>query len=63
MFDFTFSLATFSGSVFDNVSFIFLFLDLQDDIIPRLSVASLGRLRNEILETDWFVLDLECFHQ
>ncbi|XP_020275936.1 sn1-specific diacylglycerol lipase beta isoform X3 [Asparagus officinalis] len=26
---------------------------LQDDIIPRLSVASLGRLRNEILETDW----------
>jgi len=26
---------------------------LQDDIIPRLSVASLARLRNEILETDW----------
>ncbi|PKU70884.1 sn1-specific diacylglycerol lipase [Dendrobium catenatum] len=25
---------------------------LQDDIIPRLSVASLARLRNEILETD-----------
>ncbi|WOL13282.1 hypothetical protein Cni_G22051 [Canna indica] len=26
---------------------------LQDDIIPRLSVVSLTRLRNEILETDW----------
>ncbi|KDP26557.1 hypothetical protein JCGZ_17715 [Jatropha curcas] len=26
---------------------------MQDDIIPRLSAASLGRLRNEILETDW----------
>ncbi|XP_058770976.1 uncharacterized protein LOC131644484 isoform X2 [Vicia villosa] len=25
----------------------------QDDIIPRLSVASLTRLRNEILQTDW----------
>ncbi|KAK8945847.1 hypothetical protein KSP40_PGU014021 [Platanthera guangdongensis] len=25
---------------------------LQDDIVPRLSVASLARLRNEILETD-----------
>ncbi|KAF9606125.1 hypothetical protein IFM89_023178 [Coptis chinensis] len=28
-------------------------LVLQDDIIPRLSVASLRRLRNEILESDW----------
>lgn len=28
-------------------------LVLQDDIIPRLSVASLRRLRNEILQTDW----------
>ncbi|XP_022860283.1 uncharacterized protein LOC111380854 isoform X3 [Olea europaea var. sylvestris] len=26
---------------------------MQDDIIPRLSVASLIRLRNEILQTDW----------
>ncbi|WJX12003.1 hypothetical protein P8452_02547 [Trifolium repens] len=26
---------------------------MQDDIIPRLSVASLRRLRNEILQTDW----------
>ena len=26
---------------------------LQDDIIPRLSVASLMRLRNEIAQTDW----------
>lgn len=28
-------------------------LFMQDDIIPRLSVASLTRLRNEILQTDW----------
>lgn len=26
---------------------------MQDDIIPRLSAASLARLRNEILQTDW----------
>ncbi|GAV58893.1 Lipase_3 domain-containing protein [Cephalotus follicularis] len=26
---------------------------MQDDIIPRLSAASLARLRNEILHTDW----------
>ncbi|KAG2719098.1 hypothetical protein I3843_03G244200 [Carya illinoinensis] len=26
---------------------------MQDDIIPRLSIASLTRLRNEILQTDW----------
>ncbi|KAF7804657.1 Sn1-specific diacylglycerol lipase beta [Senna tora] len=26
---------------------------MQDDIVPRLSVASLTRLRNEILHTDW----------
>ncbi|XP_050366736.1 uncharacterized protein LOC126785168 [Argentina anserina] len=26
---------------------------MQDDVIPRLSVASLKRLRNEILQTDW----------
>ncbi|KAK5813396.1 uncharacterized protein LOC108467565 [Gossypium arboreum] len=26
---------------------------MQDDIVPRLSAASLARLRNEILETDW----------
>lgn len=33
---------------------------LQDDIIPRLSAASLVRLRNEILETDWMsVLEKE----
>ncbi|XP_059432429.1 uncharacterized protein LOC132165767 isoform X1 [Corylus avellana] len=29
---------------------------MQDDIIPRLSVASLTRLRNEILQTDWMSL-------
>ncbi|XP_043693787.1 diacylglycerol lipase-beta isoform X2 [Telopea speciosissima] len=28
-------------------------LVLQDDIVPRLSVAALVRLRNEILQTDW----------
>ncbi|XP_072968371.1 uncharacterized protein [Typha angustifolia] len=33
---------------------------LQDDIVPRLSAASLARLRNEILETDWMsVLERE----
>lgn len=26
---------------------------MQDDIVPRLSAASLTRLRNEILQTDW----------
>ncbi|XP_051143694.1 uncharacterized protein LOC127260075 isoform X2 [Andrographis paniculata] len=26
---------------------------MQDDIIPRLSIGSLTRLRNEIIETDW----------
>ncbi|GAB2262827.1 hypothetical protein Droror1_Dr00003824 [Drosera rotundifolia] len=26
---------------------------MQDDIIPRLSVASLARLRNEVVQTDW----------
>ncbi|KAK9684926.1 hypothetical protein RND81_10G243200 [Saponaria officinalis] len=26
---------------------------MQDDIVPRLSVASLSRLRNEIIQTDW----------
>ncbi|KAK1313803.1 hypothetical protein QJS10_CPA06g00271 [Acorus calamus] len=29
---------------------------LQDDIIPRLSTASIARLRNEILETDWMTV-------
>lgn len=33
--------------------FQFLFFDKQDDIIPRLSVATLMRLRKEILQTDW----------
>ncbi|KAL6998743.1 hypothetical protein U1Q18_044999 [Sarracenia purpurea var. burkii] len=33
---------------------------MQDDIIPRLSVASLTRLRNEILQTDWQVDKLFC---
>jgi pimeloyl-ACP methyl ester carboxylesterase len=28
-------------------------LVMQDDVIPRLSAASLARLRNEILKTDW----------
>ncbi|KAG9441477.1 hypothetical protein H6P81_017331 [Aristolochia fimbriata] len=33
---------------------------LQDDIIPRLSAASLMRLRNEVLQTDWMrVLEKE----
>lgn len=33
---------------------------MQDDIVPRLSVASLTRLRNEILQTDWMkVLEKE----
>lgn len=33
---------------------------MQDDLIPRLSVASLTRLRNEILQTDWMgVLEKE----
>ncbi|KAF5179957.1 sn1-specific diacylglycerol lipase beta [Thalictrum thalictroides] len=31
-------------------------LVLQDDIIPRLSVASLRRLRNEILQNDWMTV-------
>ncbi|XP_022728429.1 uncharacterized protein LOC111283986 [Durio zibethinus] len=26
---------------------------MQDDIVPRLSAASIARLRNEILQTDW----------
>ncbi|KAL9227581.1 hypothetical protein vseg_003255 [Gypsophila vaccaria] len=26
---------------------------MQDDIVPRLSIASLSRLRNEIIQTDW----------
>ncbi|XP_050208315.1 uncharacterized protein LOC126657646 [Mercurialis annua] len=26
---------------------------MQDDIVPRLSTPALGRLRNEILQTDW----------
>lgn len=33
---------------------------MQDDIVPRLSVASLARLRNEIIQTDWMsVLEKE----
>ncbi|XP_057965989.1 uncharacterized protein LOC131156374 isoform X2 [Malania oleifera] len=33
---------------------------MQDDIIPRLSVAALMRLRNEIVQTDWVsVIDKE----
>lgn len=33
---------------------------MQDDIVPRLSAASLTRLRNEILQTDWMsVLEKE----
>ncbi|CAO2818805.1 unnamed protein product [Amaranthus hypochondriacus] len=33
---------------------------MQDDIVPRLSVASLARLRNEIIHTDWMsVLEKE----
>lgn len=30
-----------------------IFSFLEDDIIPRLSVASMERLRNEILQMDW----------
>ncbi|XP_047312502.1 uncharacterized protein LOC124915782 isoform X2 [Impatiens glandulifera] len=29
---------------------------MQDDIVPRLSVASLNRLRNEVLQTDWMTV-------
>ena len=36
-----------------EISIIYFLLFMQDDIIPRLSVASLKRLRNEIVETDW----------
>ncbi|GAB2292271.1 hypothetical protein Dimus_026520 [Dionaea muscipula] len=33
---------------------------MQDDIIPRLSVTSLARLRNEIIQTDWMrVIEME----
>lgn len=33
---------------------------MQDDIVPRLSAASLARLRNEIIQTDWIsVLEKE----
>ena len=32
---------------------LLIFPHIQDDIVPRLSAASLTRLRNEILQTDW----------
>ncbi|KAJ0611601.1 putative fungal lipase-like domain, alpha/Beta hydrolase [Helianthus annuus] len=38
-----------ADSCFDYVTTVCM----QDDIIPRLSVATLMRLRNEILRTDW----------
>uniref|UniRef100_A0A7N0VHP6 Fungal lipase-type domain-containing protein n=2 Tax=Kalanchoe fedtschenkoi TaxID=63787 RepID=A0A7N0VHP6_KALFE len=38
-----------ADSCFDYVTTIVM----QDDIIPRLSVATLTRLRNEIIQTDW----------
>ncbi|CAK9150022.1 unnamed protein product [Ilex paraguariensis] len=42
-----------SRELAENCSDYVTTLVMQDDIIPRLSVASLTRLRNEILQTDW----------
>lgn len=44
----------------DNCSDYITTVVMQDDIIPRLSVATLTRLRNEIIQTDWTsILDKE----
>ncbi|KAK1373116.1 Fungal lipase-like domain containing protein [Heracleum sosnowskyi] len=45
--------ACISRDLADNCSEYVTTVVMQDDIIPRLSVASLTRLRNEILQTDW----------
>ncbi|KAL0370452.1 UNVERIFIED_CONTAM: hypothetical protein Sangu_0363300 [Sesamum angustifolium] len=42
-----------STSAMEDVKGEFICSESIDDIIPRLSVASLTRLRNEIVETDW----------
>ncbi|KAL1826000.1 hypothetical protein ACET3Z_012778 [Daucus carota] len=45
--------ACISRELADSCSEYVTTIVMQDDIIPRLSVASLTRLRNEILQTDW----------
>ncbi|KAL1187978.1 hypothetical protein V5N11_007521 [Cardamine amara subsp. amara] len=42
-----------SKELAENCSEFVTTIVMQDDIIPRLSSASLARLRNEILQTDW----------
>ncbi|CAH8389823.1 unnamed protein product [Eruca vesicaria subsp. sativa] len=42
-----------SRELAENCSEFVTTIVMQDDIIPRLSTASLARLRNEILQTDW----------
>ncbi|EFH58105.1 lipase class 3 family protein [Arabidopsis lyrata subsp. lyrata] len=42
-----------SKELAENCSDFVTTIVMQDDIIPRLSAASLARLRNEILQTDW----------
>ncbi|XP_010506071.1 PREDICTED: sn1-specific diacylglycerol lipase beta-like [Camelina sativa] len=42
-----------SKDLAENCSEFVTTIVMQDDIIPRLSTASLARLRNEILQTDW----------
>jgi hypothetical protein len=42
-----------SKELAENCSEFVTTIVMQDDIIPRLSAASLARLRNEILQTDW----------
>ncbi|ESQ52955.1 hypothetical protein EUTSA_v10016471mg [Eutrema salsugineum] len=42
-----------SKELAENCSEFVTTIVMQDDIIPRLSTASLARLRNEILQTDW----------
>jgi hypothetical protein len=50
---FSFVLLDFSVVSYFHLLVFLNFLFLQDDIIPRLSAASLERLRKEILQTDW----------
>ncbi|KAL4596404.1 hypothetical protein ACB092_12G162200 [Castanea dentata] len=42
-----------SRELAENCSDFVTTVVMQDDIVPRLSAASLTRLRNEILQTDW----------
>lgn len=42
-----------SRELAENCSEFVTTIVMQDDIIPRLSTASLARLRDEILQTDW----------